>query len=76
MFPQFIGCGVFLTLVVRVVCLVCMKFVVFSHIWVVPNYVVNVFAAVMFCFGTYVGILSHILAWGYQLFVFVNPTLF
>ena len=56
-------------------CPLCMLFVVLHHIWVAPIYAVNFVAAVLFFVDTYVGLLTHILAWGYQLFVSGDPTL-
>ena len=46
-----------------------------THIWVATIYVENVVADVLFCVGTYVGLLPHILSWSYQLFIFGNTTL-
>ena len=56
-------------------CPVCMLFVVLPYIWVTPICVVNVVANMMFCVVKYIGLMSHILVWIYQLLVFVNPTL-
>ena len=50
------------------------EFFVFTHIWVTPIYVVNIVAAVLVYVDIYVGLLPHILAWRYQLFVSNNPT--
>ena len=55
--PTIFGCGIFLPLVVGVMCPVLVTFVVFPHIWVAPIYVLNIFVAVIFCVDTYVGLL-------------------
>ena len=75
MFTQLFGYGFFITLEVGVICPVCLPFFDWPHIWIDPIYVVNVVAVVLFCVDTYIGLLSHILAWSYQLFIFGNPTL-
>ena len=75
MLTQFFGCGVYITLVVGVICQVHAKFVVWTHIGVSTIHVGNVVAAVLLYVDTFVGLMKHILEWIYQLCVFGNPTL-
>ena len=66
---------VFIPLLVWIMCPVLVPFVVCLHIWVSPTYVVNIVAAVPMYVDTYVGLLTNILAWRYQLCTLGNPTL-
>ena len=66
---------VFLCLVIGVMCPVCISLSVWNCIWVAIINGVHFSVSVVLNVGTCVRILSHILAWNYQLLVHGNPNL-
>ena len=64
---------IFLSLLVGVMCPVCVSFVALPQIWVTFIHVVNVVADGLFFVDTYIGLLPHILEWIYQLFFLAIP---
>ena len=73
MFQQCFWMWVFSSFVVGVMCPFFISFFDSPHSGFAPIYVVIVVDAALFPVDTYVGLLTHILEWRYQLLIYGNP---